>query len=134
MCHLWPNASKAKKSLLIAIQENADVKLLRAVQVNIIGAEECKEIYAWKYDLTPRMVCAGVPEGEKDICSGDNGGALVLKKSGKQVGVVSYGLGPCQDKDNPGVYANVADKEIHDFIYNQLQELSFVASPNGSEV
>ena len=131
MSHLWPNASKAKKSLVIAIQENASLKFLRAVQVNALSAEECKKIYAGRYEITPRMVCAAVPEGDKDACSGDNGGPLVIKKSGKQVGIVSFGLGPCAHKDYPGVYTNIADKEIHDFIDSELKQLASVTSPNG---
>ena len=95
--------------------------------------EKCTEIYADKVKITSRMVCAGVPEGGKDSCSGDSGGALVIKKSGKQVGIVSWGFG-CSDKKTPGVYANVADKEIYDFINSELEELAIVHYPNGSEV
>jgi len=69
------------------------------------------------------MVCAGVPDGDKDSCPGDSGGALVMKKSGRQVGIVSWGTG-CSIMKTPGVYANVADEEIHDFIDSELKELA----------
>jgi len=73
------------------------------------------------------MVCAGVPEGGKDACQGDSGGPLVLKKSGKQVGIVFWGTG-CAEKEHPGVYANVADKKIHDFIESELKQVAIVSS------
>ena len=78
------------------------------------------------------MVCAFVPEGGKDSCNGDSGGALVLKKSGKQVGIVSWGKG-CAEKEHPGVYTNVADKEIHDFIDSELKGFALTSSPDESE-
>jgi len=79
------------------------------------------------------MVCAGMPEGGKDSCSGDSGGALVIKKSGKQVGIVSWGIG-CAEKDHPGVYTNVADKEINDFIESELKQDATVSSADVSKV
>jgi len=94
--------------------------LLRAVQVNLLDREECIKLYAAENKITPRMICAGVPEGGKDACNKDSGGALVLKKSGKQVGLVSWGTG-CGEKEHPGVYANLADKQIHDFIESQVK-------------
>jgi len=115
----------ARKTLIIGVQEGADRAFLRAVQINIVDREECKQIYADRVKVTSRMVCAGVPEGKKATCDGDNGGALVLKKSGKQVGIVSWGLG-CSDTKTPGVYANVADKEIHEFIESELEGLGIV--------
>ena len=79
------------------------------------------------------MVCAGVPGGGKDSCSGDSRGPMVLKKSGELVGIVSWGTG-CAKPGYPGVYANVAEKEIHDFIDKELKEVAFVRAPNGSKV
>ena len=73
------------------------------------------------------MVCAGVPEGGKDACQGDGGGPLMLKNSGNQVGIVSWGAG-CAEKEHPGVYANVADKEIHDFIESELKQAAIGSS------
>jgi len=71
--------------------------------------------------VTSRMVCAAVPEGGKDACARDGGGPVVIKKSGKQVGVVSWGFG-CTEMNAPGVSG--ADKEIHDFIDSELKELA----------
>jgi len=102
------------------VQEGADRELLRAVEVEIIGREACEKMYAGKDIVTLRMVCAGVAEGGKDSCQGDSGGALYIKKSGKQIGIVSWGEG-CAQKEYPGVYSNIADKEIHDFIESEMK-------------
>ena len=94
--------------------------MLRSVQVEVVDWEACKKVYAGEgEDVTPRMLCVNVPEGGKGSCKGDSGGALVLKKSGKQVGIVSWGIG-CADKKYPSVYAYLADKEIHDFIDEEV--------------
>ena len=117
---------------LNSVQEGADRNWLRAVEVEIIGREACQKFYSSK-KITSRMVCAGVPEGGKDSCQGDSGGALVIKKSGKQVGIVSWGTG-CALKDYPGVYANIGDKEIYDFIESELKQVAVVSSSEESVV
>ncbi|XP_069679943.1 trypsin-1-like [Periplaneta americana] len=78
---------------------------LQQVQVNIIDYNECNDDYVLYGGITPRMICAGVPQGGKDSCQGDSGGPLVSE--GKLVGIVSWGVG-CASKQYPGVYANVA--------------------------
>jgi trypsin len=78
---------------------------LQQVQVTIVDANKCNSLY-WMYGpVTPRMICAGVPEGGKDSCQGDSGGPLVSE--GKLVGIVSWGIG-CGDKNFPGVYVDVS--------------------------
>lgn len=51
------------------------------------------------------MMCAGVVGGGKSACNGDSGGPVVTA-DGKQVGVVSFGVG-CARADFYGVYARV---------------------------
>jgi hypothetical protein len=55
------------------------------------------------------MLCAGVPGGGIDACSGDSGGALTIERGGAAViaGVVSWGNG-CARAAFPGVYARVS--------------------------
>jgi len=79
------------------------------------------------------MICAGVSEGGKDSCGGDSGGALYIKKSGKQIGIVSSGEG-CAQKENPGVYGNVANKKLRAFIESEMNMFAVVSFSNGSEV
>ncbi|GLH15203.1 Trypsin-7, partial [Gryllus bimaculatus] len=74
---------------------------LRTVSVPILSEDTCK----WAYShATPRMLCAGYPDGGKDACTFDSGGALVA--GGEQVGLVS-GADGCGRPCKPGIYANV---------------------------
>ncbi|XP_026477692.1 venom serine protease Bi-VSP-like [Ctenocephalides felis] len=66
--------------------------------------------------IDERTICAGYPLGEKDVCSGDSGGPLMLKKTDIStgdavityhiVGVVAYGF-RCAEPGYPGVYTRV---------------------------
>lgn len=50
-------------------------KLLMSVKVFIVDFETCKQNYMTdpvKFPLHSTMMCAGVPEGGKDSCSGDS--------------------------------------------------------------
>ena len=69
---------------------------------------------------TDIMMCAGVPEGGKSACNGDSGGPLV-SEDGKQVGVVSFGVG-CARPDFYGVYARVSG--VSDWIKQGICDLS----------
>ncbi|XP_055781231.1 complement C1r-A subcomponent-like isoform X2 [Salvelinus fontinalis] len=61
--------------------------------------------------LTDNMFCAGVPEGGKDSCMGDAGGAYVLRDGSTKrfwaAGIVSWGVG-CGQTGRYGVYTRVA--------------------------
>jgi len=64
------------------------------------------------------MVCAGYDAGGTDTCQGDSGGPLFGKTATgalKVVGATSFGNG-CARPHQPGVYARVADRELHDWI------------------
>ncbi|XP_045534001.1 vitamin K-dependent protein C [Papilio machaon] len=85
---------------------------LMAVSVNAVAYDNCKKSYS---NLTPRMICAGVPEGGRDSCQGDSGGPLVKTGTKQQVGVVSFGTG-CARPNTPGVYSNLCNPNIQRWI------------------
>lgn len=68
--------------------------------------EDFFDYYSWT--ISDRMMCASRPG--YGSCQGDSGGPLVDKKSGVQVGIVSYGFGDCANPDFPGIYARVSDQ------------------------
>ena len=78
---------------------------LQAVEVDITSRAECDDAYAAYSEITQNMICAAVPGGGKDFCSGDEGGPLVV--GGQLVGIASWGIG-CAMVYFPGVYSNVA--------------------------
>uniref|UniRef100_A0A6I8NPA4 Peptidase S1 domain-containing protein n=1 Tax=Ornithorhynchus anatinus TaxID=9258 RepID=A0A6I8NPA4_ORNAN len=55
------------------------------------------------------MICAGYPEGKRDVCFGDSGGPLSCPVNGVWVltGIVSWGV-DCGSPNHPGVYTDVA--------------------------
>ncbi|XP_030622983.1 uncharacterized protein LOC115806430 [Chanos chanos] len=94
--------------------------VLQKAEVNIISQSECKRRYG---PVSPRMLCAGVPSGERDACRGDSGGPLSCRASvGDRwflTGIVSWGAG-CGRPNLPGVYTRVA--KFTDWIQNHVQK------------
>jgi len=94
-------------------------KLLRQVNVPVIEQGTCRDAYNssllpsfLEIEITDNMLCAGFADGDKDSCSGDSGGPLMVlnpDNSGEhvQVGVVSFGKG-CGAKDAYGVYTRLS--------------------------
>nr|XP_033788727.1 transmembrane protease serine 6 [Geotrypetes seraphini] len=91
-----------------AVKEDGPISnILRKVDVQLIQQDSC--IAAYRYQISPRMLCAGYSEGKKDACQGDSGGPLVCKEpSGKWflAGVVSWGAS-CGHPKYYGVYTRV---------------------------
>ncbi|XP_060245078.1 transmembrane protease serine 6 isoform X1 [Meriones unguiculatus] len=80
---------------------------LQKVDVELVPQDLCSEAY--RYQVTPRMLCAGYRKGKKDACQGDSGGPLVCREpSGRWflAGLVSWGLG-CGRPNFFGVYTRV---------------------------
>ncbi|XP_029445926.1 transmembrane protease serine 6 [Rhinatrema bivittatum] len=91
-----------------ALKENGPMSnVLRKVDVQLVHQDNCMETY--HYQISPRMFCAGYPEGKKDACQGDSGGPLVCKEqSGRWflAGIVSWGAS-CGIPRYYGVYTRV---------------------------
>ncbi|XP_035233263.1 transmembrane protease serine 9-like, partial [Stegodyphus dumicola] len=81
-------------------------KELLEVEVPVVTNAYCVEAYGGL--ILDTNICAG-GEKNKDACSGDSGGPLIVKSDGKwfSVGVVSWGR-TCGGLDLPGVYTRVS--------------------------
>lgn len=86
---------------------------LQEVDLAVVGDDDCARSNGG-FDAATG-VCAEA--FLKDSCQGDSGGPLFARSGGRlvQVGVVSYGLG-CGVPEFPGVYAEVNEPGIRDFI------------------
>ncbi|XP_068625101.1 trypsin-5-like [Battus philenor] len=78
---------------------------LRFVPVPVMTAEDCQNAY--RFYITPRMMCAGYATGGKDACNHDSGGPAV--RDGILLGIVSFGGKKCGDPQSPGVYSRVSE-------------------------
>jgi secreted trypsin-like serine protease len=88
---------------------------MQEAQAPIVSDARAKQVYG-KYYLPPVMLAAG--GNGADTCQGDSGGPLFTRASGKytQIGITSWGIGCAAGK--PGVYAEVNNPSIRDFITN----------------
>ncbi|XP_041973319.1 trypsin 3A1-like [Aricia agestis] len=83
---------------------------LRFVLVPVVESHRCQRAY--RFYISPRMMCAGYPSGGRDACNHDSGGPAV--HDGVLVGLVSFGGRVCGDPKSPGVYSRVS--EISDWV------------------
>lgn len=93
---------------------------MRKAMVPVVSDSRTADIYNRnvKRFYPPLMVAAG-GEG-RDTCIGDSGGPMFDRTdSGAfvQVGITSFGLG-CAEEDIPGVYTEVNDPAVRNFIFN----------------
>ncbi|CAB1454415.1 unnamed protein product [Pleuronectes platessa] len=92
--------------------------VLQKAEVSIMSQTECKKSYG---PVSSRMLCAGVPSGERDACRGDSGGPLSCQAPGGGrwflVGIVSWGAG-CGRPNLPGVYTRV--NKFTSWIYSHI--------------
>ncbi|XP_022836720.1 trypsin-7-like [Spodoptera litura] len=89
------------------------IEKLQQVQIKMFPMKECQEVNNkwYNHTLTPRMFCAG--GWGYDACQGDSGGAAV--SNGRLIGLSSFGFG-C-GRSMPGVYTNISDRGIREWIY-----------------
>lgn len=91
--------------------------VLQEVQLPILPLAQCEfnyRLYFPNQVFDTRVMCAGYPEGGKDSCQGDSGGALLLPTPSADgsyyyyniIGIVSYGF-ECARAGFPGIYSRV---------------------------
>ncbi|XP_008286632.1 transmembrane protease serine 7 [Stegastes partitus] len=92
--------------------------VLQKAEVSLMSQSDCKKSYG---PISPRMLCAGVPSGERDACRGDSGGPLSCQAPGGGrwflIGIVSWGAG-CGRPNLPGVYTRV--NKFTSWIYSHI--------------
>lgn len=89
---------------------------MREAQVPLVSDSQAQSVYGSSY-FPSLMVAAG--KTGKDTCQGDSGGPMFAKVSDRytQIGVTSFGIG-CGASGYPGVYAEVNNSSIRNFITN----------------
>lgn len=94
------------------------------MEVPVLSADNCHEIYYNTARITYRQLCAG-GRNWKDSCGGDSGGPLhvagILNDDTRYVqqGIVSFGPKICGVHGKPGVYTKVA--YYMDWILNKIK-------------
>ncbi|KAM9678574.1 transmembrane protease serine 11E-like [Trichechus inunguis] len=89
--------------------DGASQNHLQQVQVDLIDTKTCNKPQAYNGAITPRMLCAGSLQGNKDACQGDSGGPLGSPNARDiwyLAGIVSWG-DECGLPNKPGVYTRV---------------------------
>jgi len=101
---------------------------MKAVDVEAVADEDCTTNALMGFQAESE-ICAETLGG--DSCQGDSGGPLFgTLADGRQVqvGIVSYGLG-CATPQFPGVYGEVNNPSIHDFITSTVGGTSAADAP-----
>jgi len=93
---------------------------LYEVNVPLVSTVRCQAVYG-ETTVNETQLCAGYPEGGKDSCQGDSGGALVVPGNDgefKLAGVVSWGEG-CARPNYYGIYTKVSN--FNDWLTAHMQ-------------
>jgi len=117
------------------VTENGpSVSILRKVDLPLINNTVCQD--ANTDEVTDNMMCAGYPQGAKDACAGDSGGALMVTDGAgnkKLAGIVSWGDG-CARPDAYGIYTRVSQYFDWIDLYVDWESVSDIVSPTPTTV
>ncbi|XP_041962294.1 transmembrane protease serine 9-like isoform X2 [Alosa sapidissima] len=101
---------------------------LRFVKLPLVEQKVCEDFASLPNvpnSITENMFCAGFPEGGKDSCTGDSGGAFAFEQDGRfwAAGIVSWGVN-CGEPGYYGVYTRISKYTdwIHKIIDNQFTD------------
>lgn len=78
---------------------------LYQVHLQVKNSSECARLYGDR-DFDAHEIC--VQGKNKSDCEGDSGGPLIYTKTGRQIGIVSYGGDDCVS-NYPTVYTKISD-------------------------
>ncbi|MEY3218840.1 MAG: hypothetical protein RIT27_197 [Pseudomonadota bacterium] len=112
---------------------------LKQLDLPIVSKEICQAAYRGLYNLIDSQICAGFAEGQKDSCSGDSGGPLIVwdNNQWKQLGLVSFGgttQKPCAAPTYYGIYTKLSAFKpfISEIINSNIQLQGEVSSDKKS--
>lgn len=107
---------------------------LQEVSVPLVSDQVCNQSGGNYANVGSVAFCAGYAQGQKDSCSGDSGGPIVVSSGGQtvQLGIVSWGIG-CARPAKYGVYSDVAALSSWiDDIKGGVQPISVAYTPSQS--
>ncbi len=82
---------------------------LQQVDVPLVDQSVCSAVFdSVSANSTSTNFCAGTSNEGFDSCRGDSGGPIVIKNSGVQLGIVSFGDKHCGKQGTYGVYSNIS--------------------------
>lgn len=99
---------------------------LQQVDVPLVNQTTCSNTFA-SVSSNPDSAnfCAGTVDEGYDSCRGDSGGPIIVKSSGTQLGLVSFGKQRCGQQSTYGVYTNLS--EYTGFISQHTAGISYDA-------
>jgi trypsin len=88
-------------------------KDLLRISIPVVDTADCNDFNSYQGAITTRMLCAGLPGGQRDACQGDSGGPM--SANGRLIGITSWGWG-CGVRNFYGVYTRISNPSIRAFI------------------
>jgi secreted trypsin-like serine protease len=98
---------------------------LKYVDIEYVRRSTCNSEESYDGQILNHMICAGPGADNGDACGGDSGGPLFIAGSPSHpkpllVGIVSAGSQGCGEADIPGVYTQLANPDIAEWIATTL--------------
>ncbi|AIW13907.1 serine protease [Vibrio tubiashii] len=99
---------------------------LQQLDVPLVNQTTCSNTFATvSTNTSSPNFCAGTVSEGYDSCRGDSGGPIIVKATGTQLGLVSFGKQRCGEQNSYGVYTNLS--EYMDFIAQHTSGISYDA-------
>ncbi|GFR67051.1 transmembrane protease serine 6 [Elysia marginata] len=97
-------------------------QILQKVVLPLVPQHLCLKVYAAKYINNLKLCAGNLRNGGVDTCRGDSGGPLMCRVQNRyySYGIVSFGS-ICGAPNRPGIYTNVVNPEILNFVHEALR-------------
>ncbi|TXZ05731.1 trypsin-like serine protease [Vibrio mimicus] len=97
--------------------------ILQEVDVDLISQSLCQIVMQTGISADPNSTNFCAARLNQDSCQGDSGGPIIIKGTGEQLGIVSWGNEVCAKAGTYGVYTNAT--YFTDWIANHTNKLSY---------